>query len=244
MTDGPKLRVGDVLNEVFAHYQENFGVLIPTAFWLFLGASILAGIAGSSFVLVAIAAVLALAVGTLYQGMVVSLVAAKRAGRPTPSVSELFSSVSPVLPTLLSTSVIAAVGVFFGFVFFIVPGCILLTIWAVVAPAVVIERRNVSGAFTRSQELVRDFGWPVFGASISAALIAGIATLILGNIGEAIAGGPFLRIVFSALAATFAAPITALVAAVLYYRLLAIKGAADPTRDADPMMPPKLDPDA
>jgi hypothetical protein len=244
MNDGRKLSVGDVLNEVFALYQESFGVLIPTAFWLFLGASILAGIAGSSFVLFAISVVLALAVGTLYQGMVVSLVAAKRAGQPEPSVSALFASVSPVLPTLLITSVIAAVGVFIGFALLIVPGCILLTVWAVLAPAVVIERRDVSGAFTRSQELVRGFGWPVFGATISAALIAGVATLVLGNLGESIAGGPFLRIVFSTLAATFAAPITALVAAVLYYRLLTLKGNADSSAHVDPMMPPKLDPDA
>ncbi|OJU86087.1 MAG: hypothetical protein BGO11_04710 [Solirubrobacterales bacterium 70-9] len=241
MNARPSLRVGDVLNEVFALYRECFGVLIPTAFWLFLAASILAGIAGNSFVLAAIAGILALAIGTLYQGMVVSLVAAKRAGQAEPSVRELFASVSPVLPTLLITSVLAAIGVFAGFLFFIVPGCILLTIWAVIAPAVVIERRDVSGAFNRSQALVRDFGWPVFGATITAALIAGIAAIVLGSIGESIAGGPFLRIVFSALAATFAAPITALVAAVLYYRLLAIKGDTSGA-DTDPLMPPPLDP--
>jgi len=41
-----------------------------------------------------------------------------------------------------------------------------------------------------------------------------------------IADGPIIRIVFSALASTLTAPITALVAAVLYFRLRLIEGAA------------------
>jgi hypothetical protein len=124
----------------------------------------------------------------------------------------------------------------------IVPGCILLTIWAVIAPVIVVEKTGVFGAFRRSQELVRDYGWPVFGSVIAATLIALVATLALSSIGDAIAGGPFLRIVFAALASTFTAPITALVAAVLYYRLLALKDGTSPNLDA--MMPPPLDPDA
>ena len=69
-----------------------------------------------------------------------------------------------------------------------------------------------------------------------------IVGAILGAIAEGIAGGPILRIVFGALASTLTAPIGALVAAVLYYRLLEIKGEADPM--ASRQMPPRLDPDA
>jgi hypothetical protein len=242
MNVGSRLSVGETLNEVFALYREHFGVLIPVAFWLFLAVSILAGLAGSAVVLLLIAGILALAVGILYQGMVVSLVHRTREGRREISVGELVGSVSPVLTTLVVASVLAAVGEFFGLVLFVVPGCILMTIWAVIAPAIVIERLGLSAAFTRSQQLVSGFGWPVFGAVLSANLIAGVATVVLGSIGESIAGGPLLRIVFGALATTFAAPIPALVVAVLYYRLLTLKGDAD--RMVSPQMPPRLDPDA
>jgi hypothetical protein len=242
MDPGPRLSVGETLNEVFALYREHFGVLIPVAFWLFLAVSILVGVAGSAVVPLLIAGVLALAVGILYQGMVVSLVQRNRAGPRETSVGELVGSVSPVLTTLVVASVLAAVGEFSGLIFFIVPGCILMTIWAVIAPAIVIERLDLSAAFTRSQQLVKGFGWPVFGAVLSANLIAGVATLVLGSIGESIAGGPLLKIVFGALATTFAAPITALVAAVLYYRLLALKGYPAPSVPRP--MPPRLDPDA
>jgi hypothetical protein len=233
MNVGPRLSVGETLNEVFALYREHFGVLIPAAFWLFLAVSIVGGLAADAGTgLLLVTAVLALAVGTLYQGIVVTLVHSARLGRDS-SFGELIGSVGPVLATLIATSVLAAIGTLAGLLFFVVPGCILMTIWAVIAPAVVIERRDLSGAFRRSQQLTAGFGWPVFGAVIVANLIAGIAAIVLGSIGESIAGGPLLRIVFGALAATFAAPITALVAAVLYYRLLELKPDPPPV-DAPP----------
>ena len=178
------------------------------------------------------------AVAILYQGMVVSLVRDVRDGTRDSSVGELLSSVGPVLPTLIGTSILYAIGVAVGFLFFIIPGCILLAIWAVIAPVIVIEKAGVGGAFGRSQELVRDHGWVVFGTVVSATLISLFAAIIFTSIAEAIAGGPILRIVFSTLASTFTAPVGALVAAILYYRLRELKG------DGNPMMPPKLDPDA
>ena len=39
-------------------------------------------------------------------------------------------------------------------VLLIVPGLILLTIWAVIAPVIVVERSGVIDAFRRSRELV------------------------------------------------------------------------------------------
>jgi hypothetical protein len=241
MNPDRKLSVGETLSEVFGLYQEHFGVLIPVAFWLFLGVSILSGIAGNGS-LVGLVVILALVVGFLYQGMVVNLVRDVQDGKRDSSVGELIGSVGPVLGVLIGASVLAGIGEGLGFILLIVPGCILLTIWAVIAPVIVIEKARVFESFGRSQALVRGYGWPVFGSLITASLIAGVATLGLSDLGNAIAGGPFLRIVFAALASTFTAPITALVAAVLYYRLLALKDGTNPNFDA--MMPPPLDPDA
>ncbi len=230
------LRVGDVLNRVFDLYKEHFGVLIPAAFWLFLLVSILSGIVGQNDLgLLLLVAVVSFAVAILYQGMVVSLVHDVQDGRRDSSVGELFSSVGPVLGPLIGASILYGFGVGIGFFLLIVPGCILLTIWAVIAPAIVIEKKGVIDSFGRSRELVRGYGWPVFGTVIVATLITAVASLILTGIAEAIAGGPILRIVFGALASTLTAPIGGLVAAVLYYRLLALK---DPPREAPPQPPP------
>ena len=227
MTPAGRLSVGDVLNRVFALYKEHFGVLIPVAFWLFLVVSILGGILSRTNALaLLIFFVVTFAAALLYQGMVVSLVRDVQDGRRDSSVTELFGSVSPVLGALVGASILYGLAVGIGFFLLIVPGCILLTIWAVIAPVIVIERKGALDSFGRSRELVRGNGWPVFGTVIVAALITVIVGAILGAIAEGIANGPILRIVFGALASTLTAPIGALVAAVLYYRLLELKGSS------------------
>jgi MFS family permease len=234
MNPDSRLSVGDVLNRVFELYKEHFGVLIPAAFWLFLLVSILGGIVGQHSVgLLLLVAVVSFAVAILYQGMVVSLVHDVQDGRRDSSVGELFSSVGPVLWTLVGASILYGFAVGIGFFLLIVPGCILLTMWAVIAPSIVIEKKSVMESFGRSRELVKGFGWPVFGTVIVATLITAIVSFILTALAEAIAGGPILRVVFGALASTLTAPVGGLVAAVLYYRLLALKGGAAPAHPND-----------
>jgi hypothetical protein len=228
------LGVGDVLNRVFDLYKQHFGVLIPAAFWLFLVVSILGGVLSRTAPLALLVFyVVSLAVAILYQGMVVSLVHDVQDGRRDSSVGELFRSVGPVLGALIGASILYGIAVGIGFFLLIVPGCILLTMWAVIAPAIVIEKQDAMASFGRSRELVRGFGWPVFGTVIVATLITAIASIILLAIAEAIAGGPILRIVFGALASTLTAPVGGLVAAVLYYRLLELKGESAPGHPSD-----------
>lgn len=219
-----RLSVGDALSEVFAIYRENAGVLIPLAFWLFFVVAIVQGLGENSTLLLLIGAILNLVVSILYQGMVVSLVRDVQDGRRDLSVGDLYRQVSPVLWTLIGASILFAIAVAIGFVLLIVPGLILLTIWALIAPAIVIENRGVAESFRRSRELVNGYGWPVFGTVLSAALITIVVGLILLSIASAIADGPILRIILGLLASSVTAPVGGLVAGVLYYRLLQLKG--------------------
>lgn len=232
-----ELSVGETLGEVFSIYREQAGVLLPVAFWLFLVVAIVDGVAGDGPVLLLAALLFSVLVGTLYKGMVVSLVRDVQDGRRESSVGDLLGSVTPVLGPLVGAGVLSALGIGVGLVLLIVPGLILLTLWSVLAPAIVIENRGVLAAFRRSRELVTGYAWPVFGAVLVGYLIVLVGTVVFGNIAASIAGGPLLRIVFGALASTITAPVDALVAAVLYYRLLAIKGrpAVDPVA---PIAPP------
>jgi hypothetical protein len=234
MESGNTFSIGDVLNRVFDLYKQHFGVLIPAAFWLFLVVSILGGVLSrTNAVALLIFYVVSLAVAILYQGMVVSLVHDVQDGRRDSSVGELFRSVGPVLGALIGASLLYGIAVGIGFILLIVPGCILLTIWAVIAPAIVIEKKDAMASFGRSRELVRGFGWPVFGAVLVATLITAIASIILLAIADAIADGPILRIVFGALASTLTAPVGGLLAAVIYYRLLELKGESAPRHPSD-----------
>jgi len=70
----PRLSVGDALSEVFRIYREQAGVLLPVAFWLFLIVAVVNGLTEGNLSLFWLGIVASLAVGTLYQGMVVELV--------------------------------------------------------------------------------------------------------------------------------------------------------------------------
>jgi hypothetical protein len=229
-----QLEVGDTLGEVFRTYGAHAGVLLPVAFWLFLVVAIVDGVVGSNLALFPLVIVVTTIAGTLYQGMVVGLVRDVQDGTRDSSVAELFGYAVPVLLPLIGAGLLSGIGIGIGIVLLIVPGLILLTIWSVIAPAIVIERTGIFEAFGRSRQLVRGNGWPVFGVVIVAFLISLVGGVIFSAIATGISDGPIVRIVFSALASTITAPIVALAAGVLYYRLRAIETVAP----ASPPPPP------
>lgn len=219
----PKLGVGDALRETFSIYRDQAGVLIPVAFWLFLAVSIVEALSAGNLGLGLIALVISLAVSTLYQGTVVGLVSDVQDGRRDNSAGELMRSVAPVVMALLGAGILAGFGIVFGLVLLVVPGLYLLTIWAVIAPVIVVERRGVFDAFGRSRQLVRGSGWPVFWTVIVSFLITFAAALVFAAIAVALSEGILVEIVLLTLGATFTAPIPALVASVLYFRLLDLR---------------------
>lgn len=234
-----KLEVGATLSEVFSIYRAQAVTLLPVAFWLFLAVAIVNGLIAGSVVLLPIDLAISTIAGTLYQGMVVGLVRDVQDGRRDSSVGELMRSALPVLLPLIGAGLLSGLAIGIGTVLFIVPGLFLATIWAVLAPVIVVERSRVFDAFGRSRALVRGNGWPVFGAIAVAFVITIVGVIVFGSIAAAIANGPLIRIVFSAIASTFTAPVAALVASVLYFRLRAIEGASVPADDApDAPVPP------
>lgn len=238
-----KLSVGENLREVFSIYRGQAGALLPVAFWLFLGVAVLEVLlADSAAVLIAIP--VSLAVTFLYQGMVVGLVQDVQDGRRDSTVSDLMRSALPVLLPLIGAGFIVGLGVALGLVLLVVPGLFLLTIWAVTAPVIVVERRGVFEALGRSRQLVRGNGWPVLGTILAALLIGFAVAILLIIVAHAIADGPIVEVVFSALASTVTAPVAALVASVLYFRLVALHGQATPESPAAPdaAAPPPIDP--
>jgi hypothetical protein len=234
-----KLSVGETLSAAFAIYRDQAGVLLPVAFWLFLGVAIVEALTADELSLFWLGILVSLVVATLYQGMVVNLVRDVQDGRRDSSVGDLMRSVVPVIGPLIAAGLLAALGIMGGLILLVVPGLYLLTIWAVIAPVIVVERRRVFDAFGRSRQLVKGNGWPVFGTVIAAFGIGLLAALAFTAIAASIADGPLLEIVFGALASTVTAPIAALVASVLYFRLLAITGEQPP---AEGLTPPLKDP--
>jgi hypothetical protein len=236
-----KLDVGGTLSQIFSTYSAQAGVLLPVAFGLFLIVAVVNGILAGSLALVPIGVAVNVVAATLYQGMVVGLVRDVQDGRRDSSIGELIEATWPVVLPLIGAGLLSGIAIGIGFLLLLIPGLILLTIWAVIAPVIVVERSGVFAAFRRSRELVRGNGWQVFGVIFTAFLIATVVGFIFGAIGAAISDGVGMRIVFNVIASTLTAPITALAAATIYFRLLALKGDAvasdSPSAPAPPAPP-------
>lgn len=210
-----------VISRAFDIYKQNAGILIAAALVVFLIEAV-ARLVFDEGLLVILASLVSLVLHTFYQGVVVRLVDDVRDGQRDYTFGELFSSVSPVVVPLILASLVVGIGVTIGLVLLIVPGLFLLTIWAVVAPVIVLERPGVFAALTRSRELVDGNGWNVFGLIVILYVLLFLFVGIVAAIGFAI--GAALGVLFSLIASMLVAPVAALAISVLYFDLRDAKG--------------------
>jgi hypothetical protein len=217
---GSRVDVGRVLREAFDTYRRFAGPLLGGALVVLGIAGVIKGVleASGGIALVLLGLIVYIAAGVLYTGYVVKLVQDTRDGRMHHSVEELYESAVPYVGTLILNGLIAAIAIGIGFVLLVVPGLILITIWAVVAPAIVVERRGAIEAFGRSRELVRGHGWAVFGAIVLAYISVLIVSFVSAGIGDAI-GGDAGHIILGTIGDILAAPILALVSSMLFFDL-------------------------
>jgi ABC-type multidrug transport system fused ATPase/permease subunit len=233
-----KLDVGGTLSQIFSTYGAQAGVLLPVAFGLFVVVAIVNAIIVGSFILFPLGLAVSVVAGTLYQGVVVGLVKDVQDGRRDSTVGDLIDATWPVVLPLIGVAILAGIAIAIGFFLLVVPGLILLTIWAVIAPVIVVEHSGVMDSFGRSRELVRGNGWQVFGVIFVVFLISAVVGAILGAVGTGISDSVGMRILFNLIASTLTAPIAALAAATIYFRLLAIKGGAGAGTPEAPLPPP------
>jgi hypothetical protein len=79
---------------------------------------------------------------------------------------------------LLGVGILTALGFLAGFIALIIPGFILMVMWAVAVPACVVEKTGSVDSLTRSSELTKGNRWLIF----AIILIVGIAVATLDNI--------------------------------------------------------------
>jgi hypothetical protein len=222
-----KLEVGAVIRRVWSIYVEEAPVLMPVAAVVFVFTGILsylllqAGSAGLFF----LGTLIGLIATTLFTGMVVELVADIQDGRRDATPSQLLRAVTPVLGTLIAVALAVAVLTLIGFLL-IVPGLVALTVWAVAAPVVVLERPEGLKAMRRSRELVAGNGWPVFGVILVLGVLVAVVAAAIEYAAES--AGTGAGIVTRVVVGVLTAPFSALGAAVLYFELLRVRQEVAP----------------
>lgn len=228
---GSRVDVQRVLREAYETYGQFWRPLLGGALVVLGIAGVIRGVleASGGIALALVGLIIYIAAGVLYTGYVVKLVQDTRDGKMHHSVEELYEAAVPYIGILILNGVLAAIAIGIGFVLLIVPGLILITIWAVVAPAIVIENAGAIGAFGRSRELVRGHGWPVFGSIVLAYLAVLIVSYVSAGIGDAIADDAG-HIILGTIGDILAAPILAIVASTLFFDL----GGGEGTAPAEP----------
>ena len=168
------------------------------------------------------------------QGTLIEAVSDVRDGRADLSVSETFGRVWPLLGAIIVAGILLGLAIGIGLVLLIIPGLFLLTIWIAVIPAIVLEHRGIMESFGRSRELVRGYGWNVFGVIVLTFLlligVSIVVALVLSPLDDWLAsliGRFFTNVVVG--------PFVAVVWTLVYYRL---RGAEQPEQAAAPASEP------
>jgi hypothetical protein len=179
--------IGGVLGEAWSLYKRFLGRFFLTALAVYAILDLFSGIAASAasdgWVSELVWGLVAAAVGVIgyfwVQAALVETVNDVRDGRADRSIGETYRAVQPQLPSAIIGGILAGIGIVIGFILLIVPGLFLLTIWSMVIPVIVLERRSAGEAFTRSREVVRGHGWSVLGLVVLTFLIVAIASGII-----------------------------------------------------------------
>lgn len=215
-----RIDAGRVIGQSFSTYREYAGPLLGGAVIVIGIAGVIGGLlsATDSVGLILLGSVIGLVAHFLYTGYVVKLVQDVRDGRRDDTVGELFRAAAPFIVTLALNGILAGIAIGIGLFLLVVPGLLLITIWAVISPAIVVENRGVIEAFGRSRELVRGDGWAVFAAIVLAFLIVFAVSFVFGIIGAAI-GDDAGQVIVGSIGNILVAPIAALVASILFFDL-------------------------
>ncbi len=217
-----------VLDEAWRMYRAHAWHLLAIAFVVYLITAVivavlsLVGEFGSL-----LGGIVELVAAFVLQAALVKAVQDVRDGRADLSVSETVSAAIPYLWPVAVASILAGIAITIGLVLIIVPGLILITIWAVIIPVIVLERSGPLASFGRSQRLVRGHGWHVFGTLVLVFVIMIVVNIVLGAVFAVL---PLLlrNGLSSVITGTLIAPYIALVVTLIYYRLTAAESGSVP----------------
>jgi len=216
------MQVGEPIGEGWEIYKRFWRHLLPIAFVALLIISSITLFLRGAGALGAIGALVVSIVGIyLVQAALVQAVADVRDGRADLTLTETLSSVLPRLGTIILASLVAGIAVAFGFVLLIVPGLFLLTIWSMIIPVLVLEEVGAFDSFGRSRELVRGFGWTVFGVIFIMFLINIVAHVVVAIIVSGLSDS-ISSYLTSVIADTLVTPFAAAVLTAMYFRLKAL----------------------
>lgn len=219
------MQAGAVIGKAWEMYKAHWRHLVPIAFVVYVLISLLILLLGTLGWLGALLGFVASIAGIFWlQGALVLAVDDVRDGRADLSLTQTLDRVTPHLGTLVAAGLLAGIAIAIGLVLLIVPGLYLMTIWLLIVPAIMLEDCGVGDSFGRSHELVRGYGWSVFGVIVLTVLIF-IGVGIVFGILDSVVDSAWVSFALNVLLQTVTAPFLALAWTNTYYELRDLKGA-------------------
>ncbi len=215
-----------VIREAWELYKAHWRHLLPISFVVYLATAVIGALltAVLTWLGALIAAVISLVALFWVQGALATAVDDIRDGRADLSLGETFGRVRPQLGSIVVAGVLAGIAIFLGLLLLIIPGLVLMTWWLLIIPVIALERASAGAAFGRSRELVRGYGWNVFGVIVLTILLLLGFEVVLGIVLTPLAD--WLRnSVPSVVSGTLTTPFIALVWTLLYLRLRETKSS-------------------
>ena len=122
----------------------------------------------------------------------------------------------PRLPQVLAGAILRYLLMFFGLFFFLVGALYVLTRYFAVTPVLVLEKKGIGAAFSRSSELSRTRKRHIFNTIALASLIYWVLAVGL-QIAAAIVGNLIVQTLVSAVVTIMVYPVVAITEALLYF---------------------------
>jgi hypothetical protein len=218
-----------VIGEAWGIYKAHWRHLLTISFITYLIVAVLSALLTILLTWLGLLIGVVLTIVALFwlQAALIKAVEDVRDGRADRSLGATFEAAKPHLGAVIVAGLLGGLGIAIGFVLLIVPGLILLTIWCLIVPVIVLDGKSAGESFGASRELVRGYGWNVFGVIVlTALLLIGfqiVLTLVLSPLADWLQG-----FVSNIVSGTLTAPFVALVLTLLYFRLKAAKETPAP----------------
>ena len=213
-----------VLSEAWDLYRRFASHFLLIAFVIYVITALLVALLSLAGVVGAIlGGILSFAATYVVQASLIKAVQDVRDGRVDLDLSETVQAAAPYILPVIGAAILAGIGITIGFFLLIVPGLILLTFWCLIIPFIVLGGSGVFASFGNSWRTVRGYAWRVFGTYVLVFLILIAFSIVLGLILSLLP--VFVRsFVNNVVTGTLIAPFLALVATLIYYRLIAAHG--------------------
>jgi hypothetical protein len=209
-----------VIGEAWKMYRAHAQHLLTIAFVVYVVAAIIEAVLYGLLGLVGalLAAIVGIIAAFLLQAALVKAVEDVRDGRVDLSLGATLQAARPAVARVAGASILAGIAIGIGLILIIVPGLYLITIWCVIVPVIVLEGVGVGASFGRSRQLVRGFGWNVFGTLAAVFVVLIVADIIIGLILSPLPN-PVGRSLSELVSGTLVSPFLALVVTLGYFRL-------------------------